>query len=94
MNGQHATIQIRHGLLSDCFVVVFLVNVLEDLFRGERKTGDAVAFYPQSWSVIVLVVGNVNLVITEVVLVLFDVCLPSDLDESILVGACGLLDVL
>ncbi len=43
---------------------------------------------------IVFVVGDVYLVVTEVLLILLKLCVTSDLNEAVLICVLGLLDVL
>lgn len=79
---QHPEIQLRHQFLSDCFILVLGINVLEDLLRTQRSSIDIITFDPKSWSVVVFVICDVNTVTAIILFSGFNV-VTLDIQETI-----------
>ena len=94
MNSQHSAIQIRHSLFSYSFIVVLWINVLKNLFWCQRCAIQVISLYPQSRCMVVFIICNVNLILSEILLALFDLCISCYLYEPKLIFSCRLLDVL
>ncbi len=70
MNSQHPKIQIRHGLFSNSLIMILLINIFKHLFRRQWSTINTISLYPQSRCMIILVVGNVYLIVSEILFAL------------------------
>jgi hypothetical protein len=79
----HADVQMRHCLLSDCLVLILGIDVLEDLFGSQRHSIYVVAFDPQSWSVVIFIIGNVHIVTSELCLCAFQSRLSFNIEKTI-----------
>lgn len=87
VDSEHPAIQKRAVLFSDCLILIFRVYVLEDLLGVEGVAVEVITFDPESGSEVVLVVGDVHRVLAIVLLLLFQVIIAADLDETPLVVA-------
>lgn len=94
MNGQHSASQKHTIFFSDSLILVLWVDILEDLFGGQRFAVEVIAFYPESGSVVVLIVGDVDVVFAEVLFFLVVVLVSAYLDKAILVLDFWLGDLL
>ena len=85
MDCQHSASQEGTVLLGNSLVLVLRVNILENLFGSEGFSIVVISFDPKSRSVIVLIIGNVNIVFSEILLFLFVTLIPTYFHESILI---------
>ena len=77
MNCKHANIQMRHILFCHSLILIFCINVFEYLLGCERGSICIVAFDPESWSMVVLVVCDIDVVVSKIIfgsLILFLAC--------------------
>jgi hypothetical protein len=86
MNGEHSAVKEWAVFLSNCFVLVLRVDVLKNLFGVEGISVEVIAFYPQSGRKVVLVVGDVDVVFTEIFFSLLHGVLSADLHKAPLVA--------
>lgn len=68
MNRQHSALQIRHSFLSNCLIMIFRINIFKNLFWRQRLTIDRISFYPKPRGMIVLIVCDINLIISKILL--------------------------
>ena len=94
VDGQHAAVQKHAVLLCYSLVLVLRVYVLENVLGGERLAVVVVALYPKPRRKVVLIIGDVYIVLAEVLLHLLCVLVPRDLNETPLVFVLALDDCL
>ena len=94
MDCQHSASQEGTVFLGDCLVLVLRVNILKNLFRSEGLSIVVVAFDPKSRSVVVLIIGNVNIVFSEIFLFLFVTLISTNFHESIFILVLALNNML
>jgi hypothetical protein len=94
VDGQHAAPDEGTVLLGHCFVLVFGIDVLEDFLGGEWFAVVVVAFDPQPWRVVILVIGDIDVILPEIFYLLVELLLASDRHEAVLVFDLALDDFL
>ena len=66
MNSEHAAVKERTILFSHCLVLVFGIDVLENLFGVERIAIVVVSLNPKSRRKVIFIVRDVNVVFSEI----------------------------
>lgn len=94
MDGEHPALQERSVLFCYGLVLVFCVDVFEYLFGGEWLADMVAAFDPKARSIVVLIVWDVNWVLSELFLLLLELAIASHLQKPKLVRLRLLNDLL
>lgn len=85
VNGEHAAVQEGTVFLSDRFILVLRVYVFEYLLGIKWVAIEVIAFDPQSWREVVLIIIDVDTVLAEIFLPLLQSLLATDLQKAPLI---------